>query len=48
MEPTIMQASEPGAETVDYRIDPIGPARQGTNPTVLCRMRSGWAVIGNT
>ncbi|WP_405484264.1 diadenosine tetraphosphate hydrolase [Nocardia sp. NBC_00511] len=34
--------------TIDYRTDSIGAARQGTNPTVLARMRSGWAVIGTT
>lgn len=33
---------------VDYRTDPLGAARRGTNPTVLTRMRTGWAVIGST
>ncbi|WP_433716966.1 diadenosine tetraphosphate hydrolase (plasmid) [Nocardia sp. CA-084685] len=40
--------SDTGSATIDFRTDPIGAARQGTNPTVLCRMRSGWAVIGGT
>jgi diadenosine tetraphosphate (Ap4A) HIT family hydrolase len=33
---------------VDWRIDRIGSARRGENPMVLARMRSGWAVIGDT
>lgn len=33
---------------VDYRVDSIGAARQGTNPDVLARMHTGWAVIGST
>ncbi|MGW5453811.1 diadenosine tetraphosphate hydrolase [Nocardia sp. NPDC003979] len=33
---------------IDYSKDPIGAARQGTNPAVIGRMRSGWAVIGST
>ncbi|MEV0468144.1 HIT domain-containing protein [Nocardia tengchongensis] len=32
---------------VDYRVDSIGAARQGTNPDVLARMPTGWAVIGS-
>jgi diadenosine tetraphosphate (Ap4A) HIT family hydrolase len=30
----------------DWRTDRIRAARRGQNPTVLSRMRSGWAVIG--
>jgi len=26
----------------------VEAARQGANPTVICRMRSGWLVIGDT
>ncbi|MFE3101918.1 HIT family protein [Nocardia tengchongensis] len=33
---------------INYRTDSLGAARQGTNPTVLTRMRTGWAVIGST
>jgi diadenosine tetraphosphate (Ap4A) HIT family hydrolase len=36
-----MDASEP------WRTDPIQAARRGQNPTVLRRLRSGWAVIGD-
>ncbi|MFB8005199.1 HIT family protein [Nocardia sp. NPDC056000] len=43
-----MTAPDPSAATIDYRTDPIGAARLGTNPNVLGRMRTGWAVIGNT
>jgi diadenosine tetraphosphate (Ap4A) HIT family hydrolase len=31
----------------DWRTDPIEAARRGQNPTVLGRLRSGWAVIGD-
>jgi diadenosine tetraphosphate (Ap4A) HIT family hydrolase len=31
----------------DWLRDPIGAAERGENPTVLRRMPSGWAVIGN-
>jgi diadenosine tetraphosphate (Ap4A) HIT family hydrolase len=31
----------------DWRTDRIGAARQGRNPTVLARLHSGWAVIGD-
>lgn len=31
----------------DWRADPIAAARKGQNPTVLRRLRSGWAVIGD-
>lgn len=43
-----MTATDPGMPVIDYRDDPVGAARQGTNPTVLCRMRTGWAVMANT
>jgi diadenosine tetraphosphate (Ap4A) HIT family hydrolase len=32
----------------DWRMDRIGSAGRGENPMVLARMRSGWAVIGDT
>jgi diadenosine tetraphosphate (Ap4A) HIT family hydrolase len=32
----------------DWRLDRVGAARRGENPMVLARMRSGWAVIGDT
>ncbi len=32
----------------DWRRDRIGSAERGENPTVLARMRSGYAVIGDT
>jgi diadenosine tetraphosphate (Ap4A) HIT family hydrolase len=32
----------------DWRADRVGAARRGENPMVLARMRSGWAVIGDT
>jgi diadenosine tetraphosphate (Ap4A) HIT family hydrolase len=32
----------------DWRSDRVGSARRGENPMVLGRMRSGWAVIGDT
>jgi hypothetical protein len=31
----------------DWRADRVEAARQGRNPTVLRRLRSGWAVIGD-
>ena len=31
----------------DYRLDRVGSALAGTNPTVLRRMRAGFAVIGD-
>jgi diadenosine tetraphosphate (Ap4A) HIT family hydrolase len=31
----------------DWRTDPIAAARRGDNPTVLRRLRSGWALIGD-
>ncbi|MFD6452049.1 diadenosine tetraphosphate hydrolase [Nocardia sp. NPDC055165] len=43
-----MPESKSGSESIDYLEDPIGAARQGTNPTVIGRLRSGWAVIGST
>jgi diadenosine tetraphosphate (Ap4A) HIT family hydrolase len=33
---------------VDWRADRIGSAHRGENPLVLARMRSGFAVIGDT
>lgn len=41
-------SDEIGGAPVDYRTDSLGAARQGTNPTVLARMQTGWAVIGST
>ncbi len=32
----------------DWRDDRVGAAERGENPTVLLRMGSGWAVIGDT
>src|SRR5262249_47304033 len=32
----------------DWRHDRIGAAERGENPTVLCRLRSGFVVIGDT
>lgn len=32
----------------DWRDDRVGAARRGRNPTVLLRMRTGWAAIGDT
>jgi diadenosine tetraphosphate (Ap4A) HIT family hydrolase len=32
----------------DWRLDRIGAARRGENPMVLAKMRTGWAVIGDT
>lgn len=43
-----MQETEGREAEIDYLQDPIGAARQGTNPTVIGRMRSGWAVMGDT
>ncbi|MFG2405372.1 diadenosine tetraphosphate hydrolase [Streptomyces brevispora] len=31
-----------------WKSDRIGTAERGENPTVLARMRTGWAVIGDT
>jgi diadenosine tetraphosphate (Ap4A) HIT family hydrolase len=33
---------------VDWRADRIGSAQRGENPLVMARMRSGFAVIGDT
>jgi diadenosine tetraphosphate (Ap4A) HIT family hydrolase len=33
---------------IDWRLDRLGAAQRGENPMVLTRMRSGWAVIGDT
>lgn len=35
-------------EPDDWRSDRVGTAAAGTNPTVLCRLTTGWAVIGDT
>ena len=35
-------------DSVDWRADRVGAAARGENPTVLARMRTGWAVIGDT
>ncbi|MBC7299457.1 hypothetical protein [Nocardia salmonicida] len=43
-----MPEIESNSESIDYLEDPIGAARRGTNPTVIGRMRSGWAVMGST
>jgi len=40
-------SSEAGLD-VDWRLDRVGAARRGENPMVLARMRSGFAVIGDT
>jgi diadenosine tetraphosphate (Ap4A) HIT family hydrolase len=32
----------------DWKHDRVGAARRGENPTLLARMRSGWAVIGDS
>lgn len=32
----------------DWRLDRLGAARRGENPMVLAKMRSGYAVIGDT
>lgn len=32
----------------DWREDRVGSAKRGENPTVLAKMRSGYAVIGDT
>jgi diadenosine tetraphosphate (Ap4A) HIT family hydrolase len=37
--------SEPGP---DWREDPVGTAHRGENPMVMARMRTGFAVIGDT
>lgn len=33
---------------MDWRDDPVGSAHRGENPMVMARMRSGFAVIGDT
>ena len=33
---------------IDWRADRLGTARRGENPMVLVKMRSGYAVIGDT
>lgn len=43
------QTSAPGAgdPVADFRADRVGTALAGTNPTVLRRLRAGFAVIGD-
>lgn len=36
------------ADVDAWKLDRVGAARRGDNPTVLTRMRSGWAVIGDS
>jgi diadenosine tetraphosphate (Ap4A) HIT family hydrolase len=31
-----------------WQLDPLGTAQRGENPTVIARMKMGWAVIGDT
>ena len=38
----------PDAKAGDWRADRIGAAQRGENPMVIARMRSGFAVIGDT
>jgi diadenosine tetraphosphate (Ap4A) HIT family hydrolase len=41
--------SSPSSDGIlDWRFDRVGAARRGENPMVLARMRSGWAVMGDT
>jgi len=42
------QSAREGATRMDWREDRVGAAERGENPTVLGRMRTGWAVIGDT
>jgi diadenosine tetraphosphate (Ap4A) HIT family hydrolase len=43
-------SSSPGADDllVDWRADRLGTARRGENPMVLAKLRSGYAVLGDT
>lgn len=41
-------SSSSEAVVADWRADRLGAARRGENPLVLARMRSGWAVMGDT
>ncbi len=43
-----MSDATPGAAPGDWRADRIGAAERGENPMVIARMRSGFAVIGDT
>jgi diadenosine tetraphosphate (Ap4A) HIT family hydrolase len=41
--------SSAGDDLIDgWRHDRVGSARRGENPMVLARMRSGWAILGDT
>jgi diadenosine tetraphosphate (Ap4A) HIT family hydrolase len=37
-----------GPDGPDWRLDRVGSARRGENPMVIARMRSGYAVMGDT
>jgi diadenosine tetraphosphate (Ap4A) HIT family hydrolase len=41
-------SSDPLGPGLDWRADRLGTARRGENPMVLAKMRSGYAVIGDT
>src|SRR5215475_13686002 len=43
-----MQLEKAPFSMADWKVDRIGSAERGENPTVLARMRSGFAVIGDT
>lgn len=38
---------EAESQSQNWQVDRVGTARLGTNPTVLRRMSTGWAVIGD-
>jgi diadenosine tetraphosphate (Ap4A) HIT family hydrolase len=40
--------TEPTDGVDDWRADRVGAAERGENPTVLARLHTGWAVIGDT
>lgn len=42
------RGGEPGPAPDDWRLDRVGAARRGENPTVLRRLPSGYVVIGDT
>ena len=41
-------STSPSDDLTDWRADRVGAARRGDNPLVLARMRSSWAVLGDT
>jgi diadenosine tetraphosphate (Ap4A) HIT family hydrolase len=41
-------STSPSDDLTDWRSDRVGSARRGENPMVLAKMRSGWAVMGDT